>query len=37
MIAKGYPDGIMPPNYRQTLQPEQIKALIDYLVKVATK
>lgn len=36
-IEKGYQDGIMPPNYGQTLKPEEIKALTDYLVKVATK
>jgi len=36
-VAKGYQDGIMPTNYKDTLQPEQVKALTDYLVKVATK
>src|SRR3954463_16464013 len=36
-VAKGYQDGIMPTNYKDTLQPEEIKALTDYLVKVATK
>ena len=36
-VAKGFQDGIMPPNYGQTLKPEEIKALTDYLVKVATK
>ncbi len=36
-VEKGYQDGIMPPNYGQTLQPEEIKGLTDYLVKVATK
>jgi cytochrome c oxidase subunit II len=36
-VAKGFQDGIMPPNYADTLQPEEIKALTDYLVKVATK
>ena len=25
----------MPANYKETLQPEEIKALTDYLVKVA--
>ena len=29
--------GIMPTNYGDTLQPEEIKALTDYLVEVATK
>jgi cytochrome c oxidase subunit II len=36
-VAKGFEDGIMPPNYADTLQPEEIKALTDYLVEVATK
>jgi cytochrome c oxidase subunit II len=36
-VAKGFQDGIMPNNYKATLQPEEIKALTDYLVKVATK
>ncbi|HYM57928.1 MAG TPA: cytochrome c oxidase subunit II [Solirubrobacteraceae bacterium] len=37
VVTKGFQDGIMPPNYGQTLKPEEIKALTDYLVKVATK
>jgi len=36
-VAKGFQDGIMPTNYGDTLQPEQIKALTDYLVQVASK
>jgi cytochrome c oxidase subunit 2 len=36
-VAKGFQDGIMPNNYEDTLQPEEIKALTDYLVEVATK
>jgi len=36
-IADGFQGGIMPPNYGQTLKPEEIKALTDYLVEVATK
>src|SRR5215204_6066787 len=36
-VAKGFQDGIMPTNYDDTLQPEEIKALTDYLVEVATK
>jgi cytochrome c oxidase subunit II len=36
-VEKGFQDGIMPTNYDDTLQPEEIKALTDYLVKVATK
>jgi cytochrome c oxidase subunit 2 len=36
-VEKGFQDGIMPTNYKDTLKPEEIKALTDYLVKVATK
>ena len=36
-VEKGFQDGIMPTNYADTLQPEEIKALTDYLVKVASK
>ena len=36
-VAKGFQDGIMPNNYKDTLQPDEIKALTDYLVGVATK
>lgn len=36
-IAKGFQDGIMPSTFDETLQPEQIDALTDYLVKVAGK
>jgi cytochrome c oxidase subunit 2 len=36
-VEKGFQNGIMPTNYKSTLQPEEIKALTDYLVKVATK
>ena len=36
-IAKGFQDGIMPSNFDETLQPEQIDALTDYLVEVAGK
>ena len=36
-IAKGFQDGIMPSNFDETLQPEQIDALTDYLVEVAEK
>lgn len=35
-IAKGYPGGVMPPNYGQTLKPAELDSLVDYLVK-ATK
>ena len=33
-IAEGFGEGIMPPNYGETLSPEQVKALVDYLGKV---
>ncbi|HYH88959.1 MAG TPA: cytochrome c oxidase subunit II [Solirubrobacteraceae bacterium] len=36
-VTNGFQDGIMPTNYGDTLQPEEIKALTDYLVEVATK
>jgi cytochrome c oxidase subunit II len=36
-VEKGFEDGIMPTNYGDTLKPEEIKALTDYLVEVATK
>jgi cytochrome c oxidase subunit 2 len=33
-IAEGFGEGIMPPNYEETLSPEQVKALVDYLGRV---
>ena len=36
-VAQGFQDGIMPTNYKDTLQPEEVKALTDYLVQVASK
>src|SRR3954447_24950657 len=36
-VEKGFQNGIMPNNYKATLKPEEIKALTDYLVKVASK
>jgi cytochrome c oxidase subunit II len=33
-IAQGFAEGIMPPNYGDTLSPEQVKALVDYLGRV---
>src|SRR5215211_9478783 len=36
-VEKGFQDGIMPNNYADTLKPEEIKALTDYLVEVASK
>jgi cytochrome c oxidase subunit II len=37
VIAKGYPRGIMPPNYGSTLKPAEVDALVKYLTDVATK
>jgi cytochrome c oxidase subunit 2 len=34
-IAEGFQPGIMPPNYDQTLDPEEVDALVEYLEKVA--
>ena len=36
-VTNGFQDGIMPTNYGDTLEPEEIKAINDYLVEVATK
>ena len=33
-IAQGFGEGIMPPNYGETLSPEQVEALVDYLGRV---
>ncbi len=33
-IASGFDENIMPPNYDETLKPEEVDALVDYLVKV---
>jgi cytochrome c oxidase subunit 2 len=33
-IAEGFGEGIMPPNYGETLSPEQVQALVDYLGRV---
>lgn len=32
-VAKGFPDGTMPANYKEQLSPEQIKAMVDFLVQ----
>jgi cytochrome c oxidase subunit 2 len=34
VVAEGYTDGIMPPNYAATLQPAQIDGLVKYLSEV---
>jgi cytochrome c oxidase subunit 2 len=36
-IAKGFPAGVMPPNYAQTLSPQELDALVQYLVKSTHK
>ena len=33
-IADGYQDGIMPPNFEQTLAPAKLDALVKYLSEV---
>jgi cytochrome c oxidase subunit 2 len=33
-VEKGFQKGIMPPTYGEDLSPEELKALVDYLVKV---
>ena len=32
-IAQGYSDGIMPANFEQSLTPEELKELVDYIAK----
>ncbi len=36
-IAKGYPAGVMPPNYEQIIPPRELEQLVDYLVASAGK
>lgn len=36
-IAKGYPSGVMPPNFGQVLKPQELDALVQYLVKATHK
>ena len=33
-IAEGFQPGIMQPNYGQTLDPQEVDALVDYLAEV---
>jgi cytochrome c oxidase subunit 2 len=33
-IAEGYSDGIMPPNFDDTLQPAELDAVVKYLARV---
>jgi mono/diheme cytochrome c family protein len=32
-IASGFPPGVMPSNYEQTLTPDQLQQLVDYLIE----
>jgi cytochrome c oxidase subunit 2 len=36
-ITPGYQDGIMPSNFGDTLSPQQVDALVQYLSKVTSK
>jgi cytochrome c oxidase subunit 2 len=36
-VSEGFQDGIMPPNYGDTLSPEELQALVKYLGEVAGK
>jgi cytochrome c oxidase subunit 2 len=36
-IAPGFPANVMPPNFAQTLSPQELDALVQYLVKVTHK
>jgi cytochrome c oxidase subunit 2 len=36
-IAKGYPQNVMPQTYEQTIQPDDLDALVDYLETCAGK
>jgi mono/diheme cytochrome c family protein len=36
-IAQGYPKGVMPQNFEETIQPEEIKALVKFLSESAGK
>jgi cytochrome c oxidase subunit 2 len=36
-IAQGYPAGVMPENFKETIQPEEIKELVEYLAENAGK
>lgn len=33
-VLAGFPDGIMPPNYGDTLSPQEIDALVDYIISL---
>lgn len=36
-IAQGYPAGVMPQTFKETIQPEEIKELVEYLAENAGK
>jgi mono/diheme cytochrome c family protein len=36
-IAQGYPANVMPENFKESIQPEEIKALVEYLSESAGK
>jgi mono/diheme cytochrome c family protein len=36
-IAQGYPPNVMPENFKETIQPEEIKELVEYLSESAGK
>ena len=36
-VAKGFPAGVMPQDYSKTLSPQELDALVNYLVKVTSK
>ena len=36
-IAQGYPDDVMPQNFEEKIQPEEIKALVKFLSESAGK
>src|SRR6201999_1794324 len=36
-IAQGYPPNVMPSNFKETIQPEEIKELVEYLAENAGK
>lgn len=37
VIAEGFPEGIMPADYGQTLSPDELDALVNYLVESTSK
>ncbi|WP_354697810.1 Cytochrome c oxidase subunit 2 [Paraconexibacter sp. AEG42_29] len=37
VATKGFPPGVMPPNYGETLKPEELDALVEYLVTSTKK